>query len=186
MRTQSKLSVFTLADGSTITTRSALETRWAIFFSELRLHWQYEPHRISSYLPDFKVEGLGYVEIKPTLDLLISETSNKIRDAVRHTTNEKIFAFIGEKVSFDTVALYQGNRIFQPTHKHMVDIFLHTGDVSTQWPFDTVVEVGLNRANRAKLDHFVSVGKVLELETIPAQRNIVREASERFKQQQNR
>lgn len=183
MRTTSRLTVFTLSDGSTITTRSALETRWAIFFNELRLTWEYEPDYFSSYLPDFKVDGLGYVEIKPTLALLISESSDKIRAAALERLGVKIYAFIGEQVSFNTIALYQGDRIFAPTQDEMGEAFREIRDErfeASQFWF------AMNRANRAKLDHFVSVRKVIELERLTAQRKIVREASEQFKQQQNR
>ena len=50
--------------------RSRLESRWAVFFDTLGMRWRYEPegfHLPSGrmYLPDFRVDGVGYVEIKP-------------------------------------------------------------------------------------------------------------------------
>lgn len=169
MRKPSRLTVFTLTDGSTITTRSALEARWAIFFNEIRLSWKYEPCGIGNYLPDFRVEGLGFVEIKPTLDLLISETSERIRLAAP-LTHEDIFVFVGGQVSFNTVAIYQGKQIVAPTPKEMVDIFGNFSGVR-----GLVAEIfcstSMIRANRAKLDHFLSIGKILEGMT--AQRKIV-------------
>ena len=54
--------------------RSRLEARWAVFFNELHLKWEYEPEGFSfngqSYLPDFKInlaeeDGITtYVEVK--------------------------------------------------------------------------------------------------------------------------
>lgn len=49
--------------------RSRLEARWACFFDAAGLPWEYEPERFSlggrsTYLPDFKVNGTSYVEIK--------------------------------------------------------------------------------------------------------------------------
>lgn len=55
--------------------RSRLEARWAVFFTNLDLNWDYEPqgfivgrafHRARPYLPDFYLPHLGlYIEIKP-------------------------------------------------------------------------------------------------------------------------
>lgn len=50
--------------------RSRLEARWAVFFDELGLRWNYEPEGFelpcgTKYLPDFFIEKIGYVEIKP-------------------------------------------------------------------------------------------------------------------------
>lgn len=51
--------------------RSRLEARWAVFFDALHIKWRYEPDafRLPSgrcYLPDFYLDGIGYVEIKPS------------------------------------------------------------------------------------------------------------------------
>lgn len=168
-----------MVDGTSITTRSALEARWAIFFSELHLKWHYEARRLifnggGHYTPDFLVERFGFVEIKPALDLLIKESSTKLERAARNCTTEKIYAFCGERVGFDTVAIYHGKSIFAPNYSKMLHLLGEA--IGTTWsPLQTLVEVAMNRANRAKLDHFVSVGKVLELETIP-ELNQVRKA----------
>ncbi len=175
MRTDHKLTVYTLADGTSITTRSALETRWAIFFNELGLKWHYEPRKLmfnggGFYTPDFLIEQLGFVEIKPTLDLLISESSTKIERAARNCTTEKIYCFVGERVSFDTVAMYEGKSIFAPTYVELVRILFairhpnENAEFAEHRAFSAVIEMCMNRANRAKLDHFVSIGKVIELE----------------------
>lgn len=49
--------------------RSRLEARWAIFFQAAGISFEYEPERVSlggrsSYLPDFRTNGSGYVEVK--------------------------------------------------------------------------------------------------------------------------
>lgn len=49
--------------------RSRLEARWAVFMDETGIDWEYEPERISlpgggTYLPDFRTNGSGYVEVK--------------------------------------------------------------------------------------------------------------------------
>jgi len=57
--------------------RSRLEARWAVFFDELSIGWEYEPQgfnlgKLGYYLPDFLLPDIRYViEIKgiePTLD----------------------------------------------------------------------------------------------------------------------
>lgn len=51
--------------------RSRLEARWAVFFDEARIHYEYEPEGFDlkngeSYLPDFYLPDFElYVEIKP-------------------------------------------------------------------------------------------------------------------------
>lgn len=51
--------------------RSRLEARWAVFFDVWGLKWRYEPDAFllpsgRAYLPDFLLEGIGYVECKPS------------------------------------------------------------------------------------------------------------------------
>lgn len=53
--------------------RSRLEARWAVFMDTLGLKWRYEPEGFklpdgTCYLPDFYVEGIGWLEIKPSTD----------------------------------------------------------------------------------------------------------------------
>lgn len=50
--------------------RSRLEARWAVFFEELGIRWEYEPEgfqtRAGWYLPDFWLPELGvWAEVKP-------------------------------------------------------------------------------------------------------------------------
>jgi hypothetical protein len=50
--------------------RSRLEARWAAFFDTLDINWEYEPKTFIlpnhyQYTPDFWVENLGWIEIKP-------------------------------------------------------------------------------------------------------------------------
>jgi hypothetical protein len=54
--------------------RSRLEARWAVFMDTLGVRWRYEPEGFTlddgtRYLPDFFVDGIGWIEIKPTADL---------------------------------------------------------------------------------------------------------------------
>lgn len=50
--------------------RSRLEARWAVFFENLGLKWEYEKEGFvlpsgRRYLPDFFIQGFGWFEIKP-------------------------------------------------------------------------------------------------------------------------
>lgn len=54
--------------------RSRLEARWAVFLDGLGVRWEYEPEgfdlgKAGWYLPDFKVEGAKWLEIKPFGDV---------------------------------------------------------------------------------------------------------------------
>lgn len=53
-----------------VTFRSRLEARWAIFFDEIGWQWEYEPkkYRLKGgllYVPDFRVNMFCFVEVKP-------------------------------------------------------------------------------------------------------------------------
>ena len=60
--------------------RSALKARWALVFDQIGLSWTYEPRTFDlplgrAYTPDFYIEGVGFVEVKPTLEALIDVQS---------------------------------------------------------------------------------------------------------------
>lgn len=64
--------------------RSRLEARWAIFFDELKIKYQYElegyelPNGMR-YLPDFYIESMDlFVEIKPSVDSISNEEIDKM------------------------------------------------------------------------------------------------------------
>lgn len=52
--------------------RSTSECRWAMAFELLKIDWYYEPNRFplpnGSYLPDFFLPEIGWIEIKPWLN----------------------------------------------------------------------------------------------------------------------
>lgn len=79
--------------------RSRLEARWAVFFNELGIHWEYEPEGFqltdgSTYLPDFKLtpNAIGwpvvYVEVKPF-------------DSLSKIQADKLFRFFEEMSKVD-------------------------------------------------------------------------------------
>lgn len=50
--------------------RSRLEARWAAYFDELNIPWEYEPFDLEGWAPDFAITVLGeqvLVEIKPAI-----------------------------------------------------------------------------------------------------------------------
>lgn len=55
--------------------RSRLEARWAVFFDALGISWEYEAEGFVTsagpYLPDFRLFGSLYVEIKPASPISI-------------------------------------------------------------------------------------------------------------------
>lgn len=64
--------------------RSRLEAKWAIFFDELKIKYQYElegyelPNGMR-YLPDFYIESMDvFVKIKPSIDLISNEEIDKM------------------------------------------------------------------------------------------------------------
>lgn len=63
--------------------RSRLEARWAVFFDEAKIRYQYEPEgfevkigesKVIRYLPDFYLPDLGvYAEVKPSAQKLLED-----------------------------------------------------------------------------------------------------------------
>lgn len=64
--------------------RSRLEARWAVFFDNLNINYEYEKegfelHNGIKYLPDFYLNEMDiYVEVKPSFDLLTLDEIRKI------------------------------------------------------------------------------------------------------------
>ena len=71
--------------------RSRLEARWAVFFDALEIPWEYEPEGYDLgttgppgdqivypwYLPDFRIDGAMFVEIKPRFSKPLSNGEEK-------------------------------------------------------------------------------------------------------------
>ena len=55
--------------------RSQLEARWAAWFDQNQIQWEYEPTRFRNWMPDFRIVLSGqtvYTEVKPSTDLPIA------------------------------------------------------------------------------------------------------------------
>jgi hypothetical protein len=167
LRQQHRPTVVHTSAGQQIVVRSALEARWAIFFDTLGLKWKYEPKPCKFYTPDFHVEGIGYVEIKPSVRLLASESQRKIKRFCKEHPKEKLYAFISENVSFDGVALYQDQMLYAVTFTCMAQIIADHRDSKRISRFSShtdAIKCAFKTANQCKLDHFVPVGaSLLEL-----------------------
>jgi hypothetical protein len=83
----SKEQVLPTADGDYVLFRSTLEFRWAMAFEFLKIDWYYEPNRFplpnGTYLPDFYLPEIGWIEIKPTFEEL-KKAESKLRTFARH------------------------------------------------------------------------------------------------------
>lgn len=84
--------------------RSRLEARWAVFFSEIRMRFEYEPngYEISPgewYLPDFYLPDLQvYVEIKPLADIDIRFDLSEKCKRFSLATGKAIYLSFGDPV----------------------------------------------------------------------------------------
>lgn len=85
-----KEQVLPTADGEYVLFRSTLESRWAMAFELLKIDWHYEPNRFplpnGSYLPDFFLPEIGWIEIKPTFEKL-KEAESKLRTFALHKSD---------------------------------------------------------------------------------------------------
>lgn len=96
--------------------RSRLEARWAVFFDNYGLRYEYEleGYRIGSvcYLPDFFLPDLGvFVEIKPTKALSLEDIT-------------KLFAFAldGDKKTLLIIGTPGNHTIFLLDRRHIVTL----------------------------------------------------------------
>jgi hypothetical protein len=76
--------------------RSRLEARWAVFYELIGVKWDYEPEGYNLdgvlYLPDFHIERVGWIEIKP-----VEPTKEETEKAERlcKATKESVYTFFG-------------------------------------------------------------------------------------------
>lgn len=167
MRTDHRLSEVWIGGKRTVT-RSALEARWLLFFNALGMNPIYEPETfwLSSnqpYTPDFKTDILQYVEIKPSLDLLVSESAAKCAQFSKEKKVD-VYAFYSDRVSLDNCAFFDQDKLYAPTAQQMYKVLRKDPEY---------VNIVIAQANQAKLSHFVTAKDVLILETIPdMQRNL--------------
>lgn len=79
--------------------RSRLEARWARYFDQMNLSWLYEPFSEDigsgvTYTPDFVVEGIGAIEIKPTIEAL-DESAWRIEKFCAKNAKRRVYLFHG-------------------------------------------------------------------------------------------
>ncbi len=163
-----------------------LEARWAIFFRELNLKWKYEPIVLrtgaTSYTPDFHIEGFGYIEIKPTLELFIAETSQRIKKIVAVYPAFKIYAFCASYVAIQDVALYHGEKIFAPTLHQVYKLLSEAregGDRLTDYQQSADIKRAMAIANTSRLDEWTSSKEIVQ-DVIDS---LAHEETARFKEQ---
>ncbi len=149
----------TISSRKTNDHRSALEARWAIFFRELNLKWKYEPHLLRAdrlkYLPDFHIEGFGYIEIKPSLELFIKETSRKVAAIAEWNPTIKIYGFFSDHVEIRQTVLYQGDKMFAPEPRHVYGLLSYArigGDRLTVEQQNIDIKRAMQIANTTKFD----------------------------------
>ncbi len=150
-------------------TRSTLEARWAVFFRELNLRWKYEPETFTGdgcrYTPDFLVENLGYVEIKPTIQLFVLESSKRVAKIIAANPNIQLYVFCAGSVAFDVVALYRGGVICAPRRDQMNREIsrCREGNTSLSEPAqDTDIKRAMTIANATNFGEWQTAGEIIQ------------------------
>ena len=150
------------------TTRSMLEARWAIFFRELNLKWKYEPTVLrdgsTTYTPDFGIDGFGYIEIKPTLELFITETSQRIKKIAAVYPTLKFYAFCASCVAFQDIALYHGSKLFAPTFHQIYKLLSEARegvDRLTDYQQSADIRRAMTIANTTRLNEWSSTKEIV-------------------------
>lgn len=157
-RQDNKISV---VDGVTI--RSALEARWAIFFSAFDLKWEYEPTAFRlrdghTYTPDFKVEGLGWIEIKPTIGHL-RESVRRIKQFLSEHPEWELYAFCSDRPRFlyGEDVFFSKGKIYLPTEHQMNAKITKARQTESEIILHNAIQIAFITSNDAKIDHMVSV-----------------------------
>lgn len=162
VRSDYRLSV---VDG--VTMRSALEARWATFFGVLRLKWRYEPEKFKLgngwvYTPDFLVENLGWIEIKPTVDHL-RESWKRLKRFVADRPEEKVYALCSDRVrlSKNEMLRFHKGKIELPTEAQMYQILSEarnaTLGIGSRMVHHAGISAAITTANQEKIDHMVPI-----------------------------
>lgn len=108
---ESKVCALEIAGKRTVF-RSILEARWATFFTDRGLEWEYEPFKFPigdkglTYTPDFRVEGIGIIEVKPYWDAL-AESIDRIEKYIEKT-KERVYVLAGNTPFEAQVAILHG------------------------------------------------------------------------------
>jgi hypothetical protein len=105
--TQSQATFYTTGSGDRVCFRSLLEARWAWAFERLGFEWEYEPRSFllpsgAVYTPDFYLETVGWIEIKPTLTALMAvepklrEFTDRLDDLVPEESVARFYSITAE------------------------------------------------------------------------------------------
>jgi hypothetical protein len=111
---QARTTFMARSKGGPTMFRSLLEARWALTFHKLGFEWEYEPTQFdlpngSKYTPDFYLDGIGWIEIKPTFDALcavenkLGEFARWVVELVPNDTKAKVFSITAECPTFRPV-----------------------------------------------------------------------------------
>jgi hypothetical protein len=147
--------------GDRIAFRSKLEARWSIYFDIMGFHWEYEPPREHGYTPDFIVDEIGVIEVKPSLKQA-RESAKRIGRYVKET-GLRVYLFYGQSagilhgvpLQFLKLSAMQQNIILAGEHRRKAAI----DDYPT---LAFAVRTALNSALKSKLYYDgLAVGEVL-------------------------
>jgi hypothetical protein len=127
--------------------RSRLEARWAVFFSSLKLNWQYEPEGFilsdgTHYLPDFLItlprKHRLWVEVKPDNESTekFNAFMNELKDGSWGVVLGQIPEIRSDAYGFLGVGEY--NCLFAENDKYYVeeDDEFYVKGASSDWPYE--------------------------------------------------
>lgn len=152
--------------------RSRLEARWATYFASRSLQWEYEPFKFpiggkgATYTPDFKVDGIGIIEVKPYFDAL-ADSVDRIERYVEKT-KERVYLFHGSSPAKADAMILFGNPLKGYRCDAMQRVLILGGEDGRAFAiknfdaFNQSVEISLNAASsRDVLFDPLSIGELL-------------------------
>ncbi len=146
--------------GERVLFRSTLEARWSVYFDVMGFEWEYEPFRHDigggiTYTPDFKVDDIGLIEIKPSPAALESSLP-RIEKFVKQT-GERVYGFCCGVQSFVNIMAVKDDEF------KVIDLDWLAGEIvlggksrrqaaiNDTYFFKDAVQSALRAANNAKI-----------------------------------
>ncbi len=159
--------------------RSFLEAKWALFFDHLHFNWSYEPQTFelpngSHYTPDFYLEGIGWVEIKPNVEKLL-EVKNKLllfschkEKLIPQNFSNRFFSISSSFPTFDgrhTVVEWLPNKFISGGMKFAVDTICspHFVEFKNQFPNEYIklIDKTFEEVRASRRNGFFSMKEIL-------------------------
>lgn len=107
--------------------RSRTEARWAAFFDEVKLDWQYEPYDLSGWIPDFAIQdGVTerLAEVKP---------AGSFEELAKFATTQQLKNAPSGTILLGSRPMRSGHRLANPEHLVQMRLGIELSRIEFMW-----------------------------------------------------